>query len=61
MLPVGAVGSAPAATIAAVGASDLSAAAAEGLVIRASTVLAALLYTGVCWAWRDRFAEPVPA
>jgi hypothetical protein len=58
MLPLGSIGSAPAATVAAMGATDLTAAAAAGVVIGASTVVAALLYAGACWAWRPRLGEP---
>ncbi len=59
LLPLGAVGTAPTATVAAMGAADLTSAAAAGMVIGTSTVLAALLYAGACWAWRARPVESV--
>jgi hypothetical protein len=58
LLPLGSIGSAPAATVAAMGATDLTAAAAAGVVIGASTVVAALVYAGACWAWCPRLGEP---
>jgi hypothetical protein len=56
LLPLGAAGTAPAATVAAMGATNLTTAAAAGMVIGTSTVLAVLLYAGVCWV---RWARPV--
>lgn len=59
LLPLSALGTAPTATVAAMGATDLTGAAAAGIVIGTSTVLAVLLYAGVCWTWRARSVEPV--
>jgi hypothetical protein len=61
LLPLGAIGTAPTAAVAAMGASDLTSAAAAGLVIGTSTVLAVLLYAGVCWTWGARLRVPLPA
>jgi hypothetical protein len=61
LLPLGAVGTAPTAAVAAMGASDLTSAAAAGVVIGTSTVLAVLLYAGVCWTWGARLRVPLPA
>ena len=63
LLPLGAVGTAPTATIAAMGATNMTGAAAAGMVIGTSTVLAVLIYAGACWTWwarpaRTRAAEP---
>jgi uncharacterized membrane protein YbhN (UPF0104 family) len=60
LLPIG-VGTGPAATVAALGTSNLAAATAAGMVVSAATVLAVLIYAGACWAWRWRPVEPVPA
>ena len=60
LLPLG-VGTGPAATVAALGTSNLAAATAAGMVVSAATVLAVLIYAGACWAWRLRPVEPVPA
>src|SRR5262249_30376028 len=54
LLPLG-LGTAPTATVVAMGAADLSSAAAAGLVLSASTMLAVLLYAGACWACGARF------
>jgi hypothetical protein len=60
LLPIG-VGTGPAATVAALGTADLAAATAAGLVVSTATVLAVLIYAGVCWAWRAVVPAPVPA
>jgi hypothetical protein len=60
LLPLG-VGTGPASTVAALGTTDLAIAAAAGMVVSAATVLAVLIYAGVCWAWRARGPEPMPA
>ena len=51
LLPIG-VGTGPTATVAALGTTDLAAATAAGMVVSAATVLAVVLYAGVCWTWR---------
>jgi hypothetical protein len=53
LLPLG-VATGPTATVAALGATDLVAAAAAGMVVGTSMVLAVLIYAGACWAWRPR-------
>jgi hypothetical protein len=53
LLPIG-VGTGPTATVAAVGAIDLGAAAAAGMVVSAATVLAVLVYALACWTWPVR-------
>jgi hypothetical protein len=60
LLPIG-VGTGPAATVAALGTTDLAAATAAGMVVSAAAVLAVLIYAGACWAWRARVPEPAPA
>ncbi len=55
LLPIG-VGTGPTATVAALGTTNLAAATAAGMVVSAGTVLAVLLYAGVCWTW---WARPV--
>ncbi len=60
LLPLSALGTGPTAAVAAMGASDLTGAAAAGLVIGTSTVLAALLYAGACWMWGGRLTEQTP-
>jgi hypothetical protein len=60
LLPLG-VGTGPASTVAALGTTDLAAAAAAGMVVSAATVLAVLVYAGACWTWRARLPEPAPA
>jgi uncharacterized membrane protein YbhN (UPF0104 family) len=60
LLPIG-LGTGPAATVAALGTSDLATAAAAGMVVSTATVLAVLIYAGVCWAWRARVPAPVAA
>jgi hypothetical protein len=60
LLPIG-VGTGPTATVAALGTSNLAAAAAAGMVVSAATVLAVLIYAGACWAWRGSLTAPVPA
>lgn len=57
LLPLGAVGTAPTATVAAMGATSLTSAAAAGMVIGTSTVLAVLLYATACWTWGSRRAD----
>jgi hypothetical protein len=58
LLPIG-IGTGPTATIAALGTSSVATAA--GMVVSAATVLAVLIYTGLCWAWRARVSAPAPA
>jgi hypothetical protein len=60
LLPIG-VGTGPAATVAALGTTNLAAAAAAGMVVSAATVLAVLVYVGVCWTLGVRFTDPAPA
>jgi hypothetical protein len=60
LLPIG-VGTGPAATVAALGTTNLAAATAAGMVVSAATVLAVLIYAGACWAWRGIVAAPEPA
>jgi uncharacterized membrane protein YbhN (UPF0104 family) len=59
LLPIG-VGTGPAAMVAALGTANLAAATAAGMVVSAATVLAVLVYGGVCWVWRARAVEPLP-
>ena len=49
------MGTGPASTVAALGATNLAAAAAAGMVVSAATVLAVLLYAGACWTLGARF------
>jgi hypothetical protein len=58
LLPIG-VGTGPAATVAALGGTNLAAATAAGMVVSTATVLAVLIYAGVCWGWRA--VVPAPA
>jgi hypothetical protein len=51
LLPLG-IGTGPAATVAALGSTNLAAATAAGMLVSAATVLAVLVYAGACWAWR---------
>jgi hypothetical protein len=61
LLPIG-IGTGPAATVAALGTTNLAVATAAGLVVSSATVLAVLIYAGASWvAWRVRLPEPVPA
>ncbi len=60
LLPIG-VGTGPTATVAALGATDLPAATAAGMVVSAATVLAVLLYAGICWTWRVATPAQEPA
>jgi hypothetical protein len=60
LLPLG-IGTGPAATVAALGTTNLVAATAAGIVVSSATVLAVLIYAGVIWVWRARLPEPVPA
>lgn len=60
LLPIG-VGTGPAATVAALGTTNLAAATGAGMVVSTATVLAVLIYAGVSWAWRARVPVPVPA
>jgi hypothetical protein len=53
LLPLG-VATGPTATVAALGATDLVAAAAAGMVVGTAMVLAVLIYAAVSWAWRPR-------
>jgi hypothetical protein len=57
LLPLG-IGTGPAATVAALGTSNLAAATAAGMVVSAATVLAVLIYAGASWASRLRLPEP---
>jgi hypothetical protein len=60
LLPLG-IGTGPAATVAALGTTNLVAATAAGMVVSSATVLAVLIYAGLIWAWRAWLPEPVPA
>jgi lysylphosphatidylglycerol synthase-like protein len=60
LLPIG-IGTGPAATVAALGSTNLAAATGAGLVVSAATVLAVLIYAGASWALRVGLPEPVPA
>jgi hypothetical protein len=60
LLPLG-VGTGPAATVAALGTTDLATATAAGMVVSTATVLAVLIYAGACWGWRALVPAPVPA
>jgi hypothetical protein len=51
LLPLG-IGTGPAATVAALGTTNLAAATAAGRVVSAATVVAVLLYAGAVWTWR---------
>jgi hypothetical protein len=53
LLPIG-VGTGPTATVAALGATNLAAATAAGMVVSAATVLAVLSYGAICWTWGTR-------
>ncbi len=57
LLPLG-VGTGPAATVAALGTTNLATATAAGMVVSAATVLAVLVYAGVVWAWRALVPDP---
>jgi hypothetical protein len=57
LLPIG-LGTGPAATVAALGTSDLATATAAGMVVSTATVLAVLLYAGACWGWRAFVPAP---
>ncbi len=59
LLPLG-VGTGPAATVAALGTTNLVAATAAGMVVSAATVLAVLIYAGGVWAWRTIAPAPSP-
>jgi hypothetical protein len=50
LLPIG-VSTGPTATVAALGATDLASATAAGMVVSAATVVAVILYAGICWTW----------
>jgi hypothetical protein len=60
LLPIG-VGTGPAATVAALGTTNLAAATGAGMVVSAATVLAVLIYAGACWAWTRAVPVPAPA
>ena len=60
LLPIG-IGTGPAATVAALGSTDVAAATGAGLVVSAATVLAVLIYAGACWTWRVSVPEPMAA
>jgi hypothetical protein len=60
LLPIG-VGTGPTATVAALGATDLAAAAAAGMVVSAATVLAVLVYAIACWTIGARHTARRPA
>jgi hypothetical protein len=53
LLPLG-VATGPTATVAALGATNLAAATAAGMVVGTAMVLAVLIYAAACWAWRPR-------
>ncbi|MBS1878590.1 MAG: hypothetical protein JST31_03660 [Actinobacteria bacterium] len=55
LLPLG-IGTGPAATVAALGSTNLIAATAAGMVVSSATVVAVLLYAGLTWVWRTRIA-----
>jgi hypothetical protein len=59
LLPIG-IGTGPTATVAALGTSSVAVATAAGMVVSAATVLAVLIYAGLCWAWRVRVGAPAP-
>jgi hypothetical protein len=58
--PLG-VGTGPAATVAALGTTNLAAATGAGMVVSTATVLAVLIYAGTCWAWRAVVPAPASA
>jgi hypothetical protein len=58
LLPIG-VGTGPTATVVALGATDLGAAAAAGMVVSAATVLAVLIYAAACWTLGARIRPPL--
>lgn len=60
LLPIG-LGTGPAATVAALGTTNLAAATGAGMVVSTATVLAVLIYAASSWAWRARIPMPVPA
>ena len=60
LLPLG-VGTGPAATVAALGTTNLAAATGAGMVVSTATVLAVLIYAATCWTWRAVVPAPVPA
>jgi uncharacterized membrane protein YbhN (UPF0104 family) len=60
LLPIG-VGTGPAATVAALGTTNLASATAAGLVVSTATALAVLIYAGVCFGWRSFVAAPASA
>jgi hypothetical protein len=60
LLPIG-IGTGPAATVAALGTTNLAAATGAGVVVSTATVLAVLIYAGVTWAWRAYVPAPVTA
>jgi hypothetical protein len=60
LLPLG-VGTGPAATVAALGTTNLISATAAGMVVSAATVLAVVIYAGAIWAWRVWLPKPAPA
>jgi hypothetical protein len=57
LLPLG-VGTGPAATVAALGTTNLATATAAGMVVSAATVLAVLAYAGLVWTWRALITDP---
>lgn len=60
LLPIG-VGTGPAATVAALGTTNLAAATGAGMVVSTATVFAVLIYAGTCWTWRAVVPAPAPA
>ncbi|HKZ13533.1 MAG TPA: lysylphosphatidylglycerol synthase domain-containing protein [Solirubrobacterales bacterium] len=58
LLPLG-IGTGPAATVAALGTTNLAGATAAGMVVSAATVLSVLIYAGAVWTWRALVPEPV--
>jgi hypothetical protein len=51
LLPLG-IGTGPAATVAALGTTNLAGATAAGMVVSAATILSVLIYAGAVWTWR---------
>lgn len=60
LLPIG-IGTGPAATVAALGTTNLAAATGAGMLVSTATVLAVLIYAGTCWSWRALVPAPARA
>ncbi len=60
LLPIG-VGTGPTAMVAALGATDLAQTTAAGMVVSAATVLAVVIYAGICWTWSATAPAQEPA